>query len=59
MFVAGGQLYIASSSDGNLRKIDWNSGAGTVSGSLSAPVSGPTTGDGNDYRARGTFLYAG
>ncbi len=59
VFLAGGKLYIGSSSDGNLRSIGWDSGSGTVTGSLSGPISGPATGDGNDYRARGMFLYAG
>jgi hypothetical protein len=59
LILAGGNLYIASGSDGNLRSIAWDSASGTVSGSLSAPVSGPATGDGDDYRARGVFLYAG
>jgi hypothetical protein len=55
MFLAGGQLYIGSSVTGNLARVGWSNGALT---GVAANVSGPTL-DGFDWRARGTFLYAG
>lgn len=56
MFQVGSSLYVASSTDGNLRKYAWNSAAGTpVAGAT--VVSGPAV-DGQDWRARGAFAFA-
>jgi PKD repeat protein len=55
MFLTGGNLYVASSLDGNLRRYAWNSAAGTpVAGAT--VVSGPAYGQ--DWRARGAFVNA-
>jgi PKD repeat protein len=55
MFLVGQDLYVASSTDGNLRRYAWNSAAGTpVAGGT--VVSGPATG--HDWRARGAFVNA-
>lgn len=51
----GSTLYVGSSVTGNLAKVGWSGGA--LSGTAS-DVSGPGI-DGNDWRARGTFVYAG
>jgi Malectin domain len=56
MFLAGGTLYYASTADGNLHAVAFDSGAPNAS--TDAVVSGPGL-DGNDWRTRGTFLYAG
>jgi hypothetical protein len=56
MFLAGGKLYVGSSSDGNLRRVDFTDGrpvAGTVS-----TVSGPTI-DQNTWNATSMFLFQG
>ncbi len=55
MFLAGGRLYIADRVDGVLRSVQWTAGA-PVDGTLTT-VSSPGT-DGQDWRARSTFLYA-
>jgi hypothetical protein len=55
MFLTGGQLYIGSSASGNLATVGWSNGALT---GVSTDVSGPGI-DGFDWRARGTFLFAG
>lgn len=55
MFLVGGQLYYGSD-DGNLRMAGF--GGGVVTGAPTGPLSGPATNDGNDWRARATFLYA-
>jgi hypothetical protein len=55
MFLAGGNLYIANSATGRLARVAWSDGP---TGTLSAPISGPGI-DGNDWRARGEFLFAG
>jgi hypothetical protein len=57
LVLVNGTLYVGSSVDGNLRKVAWSNGQPV--GSLSSPVSGPATGDGNDYRTRALFLFAG
>lgn len=54
MFIDNGKLYVGDSATGDLRKVDWTGGA--LSGSASV-VSGPST-DSNDWRARGTFIFA-
>lgn len=53
MFLAGGKLYFASTSNGNLYSITW-SGNQAVAGTR-ATVSGPGV-DGNDWRGRGLVL---
>ena len=55
MFLAGGRLYVADRVDGVLRSVQWSGGA-PVDGTLTT-VSGLGT-DGQDWRARSTFLYA-
>jgi hypothetical protein len=55
MLLTGGDLYVGSSTTGNLAKLQWSDG--NLSGTA-AQVSGPTI-DGKDWRARGTFLYTG
>ncbi len=55
LMLAGGNLYVASASTGNLAKVGWSNG--TLSGTATA-VSGPSV-DGNDWRGRELFLYAG
>jgi hypothetical protein len=52
MFLTGGDLYVGSSTTGNLAKLQWSDG--NLSGTA-AQVSGPTI-DGKDWRARGMFL---
>ncbi|HEY8456743.1 MAG TPA: PKD domain-containing protein [Actinopolymorphaceae bacterium] len=54
MFYADGKLYVASSADGNLRRVDFTDGK-PVPGTV-AVVSGPTV-DGNDWRARTVFPF--
>jgi PKD repeat protein len=54
MFIAGGNLYYGSRSDGNLRRVIFS--GGTVSGSP-AVVSGPGT-DGVNWKNRAMFLGA-
>ena len=54
MFIENGHLYVGDSTTGDLLKVDW--AGGQLSGSASV-VSGPGT-DGNDWRARGTFILA-
>jgi PKD repeat protein len=56
MFAAGGKLYVASSADGTLHRVDWSSGA-PVAGTA-VIVGGPQV-DGTDWRSRGMFLYTG
>jgi len=57
MFQVGGNLYVASSADGNLRRYQWNSAAGTPTAGTGTIVSGPAV-DGQNWRARGAFAYA-
>jgi PKD repeat protein len=56
MFMTGGKLYVASSTDGALRRVDWSNGA-PVAGTT-VVVSGPQV-DGIDWRSRGAFVYTG
>ncbi|GAA5023192.1 PKD domain-containing protein [Actinopolymorpha pittospori] len=53
MFVSGGWLYFGTSSDGNLRRIQFADGS--PAGGTVQIVSGPTV-DGNDWRSRAMFL---
>ncbi len=55
MFLAGGNLYVGSSTSGDLEKVPWSDGAIT---GAATHVSGPSI-DGKDWRARATFLYTG
>jgi hypothetical protein len=55
MFLAGGNLYVGSSTSGNLAEAPWSSGSLT---GPAADVSGPSI-DGKDWRAKATFLYTG
>ena len=57
LFLNGSTLYVGSSQTGNLAAVTWNSATGTVSGAATN-VSGPGL-DGQDWRARGTFVFAG
>lgn len=52
MVLAGGNLYVANASQGNLQRVGWSNGQ--LTGSATA-VSGPSV-DGYDWRARGLFL---
>jgi len=54
-FLAGSTLYLTQE-DGSLASVQWVGGA-TVGGTL-ATVSGPSI-DGQDWRAKGVFLFAG
>jgi Malectin domain len=54
LFVDNGKLYVGDSATGELRSVGWANGQ--LSGSASV-VSGPNV-DGNDWRARGTFILA-
>lgn len=56
MILDGDDLYLGSAVNGDLGRVGWSE-AGAVTGSLST-VSGPSV-DSYDWRARGTFLYAG
>jgi hypothetical protein len=53
MFLAGGKLYFASTSNGNLYSITWSNNQ-AVNGTR-ATLSGPGV-DGNDWRSRGLVL---
>ncbi len=53
-FLSGGNLYYASRTDGSLHRVAFN--AGVTDPSTDTVVSGPSL-DGNDWRARGMFLY--
>lgn len=55
MFLSGNQLYWASRSDGNLRRIAFTNGTPTGTATV---VSGPGV-DGNDWRTRAMFLGPG
>jgi hypothetical protein len=55
MFLSGSDLYVGSSTTGNLAKLQWADG--DLSGTATE-VSGPGV-DGKDWRARGMFLYTG
>ncbi len=52
LFQVGGYLYVASSADGNLRRYTWNSATG------SASADATIVGSGQNWRARGAFVYA-
>ena len=55
LMLNGSTLYVGNSSTGNLVAVSWNRGA--LVGSATT-VSGPAI-DGNDWRTRGSFIYAG
>ena len=57
MFLANGKLF-TSDSNGNLTRRNWNSATGLPVSGSSAVVSGPSTGDGLDWRACDAFVYA-
>ena len=57
MFLANGKLYTADT-NGNLTRRDWNSATGLPVAGTAVVVSGPSTGDGQDWRARDSFVYA-
>ncbi len=54
MFIDAGRLFVGDSTTGQLRRVAWSGGA--MSGTASV-ISGPAV-DGNDWRARGTFILA-
>jgi hypothetical protein len=54
MFLAGDTLYYASDADGNLHSVAFDNGSPDAT--TDTVVSGPSI-DGNDWRARGMFLY--
>ena len=54
MFLAGGELYYSTAADGNLHAVAFDHGAPDAS--TDTVVSGPSI-DGNDWRARGDFLW--
>jgi PKD repeat protein len=54
MFLVGDKLYVASSADGNLRRVDFKAGK-PVAGTATV-VSGPGV-DGTDWRSRAVFLF--
>ena len=56
MFLSGDKLYVGQRLTGDLRRVDFVDGSPV--GGTAQRVSGPTV-DGNDWRARGAFLYAG
>ncbi len=59
MFLAGGQLYVADRLDGTLRMVSWNGTGVTGSATQISGPGGPGAGqDGQDWRARSTFLLA-
>jgi hypothetical protein len=66
LFLVDDTLYVASSLTGDLQKVGWESGnhtnaawdIGSLSGTATV-VSGPSLDDGYDWRARGSFIYAG
>ena len=57
MFLANGKLYTGDTA-GNLTRRDWNSATGLPVSGTAVVVSGPSTGDGQDWRARNAFVYA-
>ena len=57
MFLANGKLYTADT-NGNLTRRDWNPATGLPVSGTAVVVSGPSTGDGQDWRARDAFVYA-
>ena len=57
MFLANGKLYTADT-NGDLTRRDWNSATGLPVSGTAVVVSGPSTGDGQDWRARDAFVYA-
>ena len=57
MFLANNKLYTADT-NGNLTRRDWNSATGLPVSGTAVVVSGPSTGDGQDWRARDAFVYA-
>ena len=54
MFIDAGRLFVGDSTTGQLRRVAWSGGA--MSGTASV-ISGPAV-DGNDWRARGSFILA-
>lgn len=56
MFIVGNRLYVGSSADGNLRRVNFVDGK-PVPGTV-AVVSGPAI-DGHNWRARATFQFVG
>ncbi len=54
MFVADGTLYVVDRTTGDLRSVGWDGTSPTGSATV---ISGPAV-DGQDWRARSTFLYA-
>src|SRR5690606_24087947 len=56
LFIVGDKLYVGSSADGNLRRVDFVAGR-PVPGTVTV-VSGPAI-DGHDWRSRATFVFVG
>ena len=54
MFVAGGTLYVVDRTTGQLRSVGWDGASPTGSATV---ISGPAV-DGQDWRAKSTFLFA-
>ena len=54
MFVAGGTLYVVDRTTGQLRLVGWDGASPTGSATV---ISGPAV-DGQDWRAKSTFLFA-
>jgi hypothetical protein len=62
LLLDGDTLYVGSSVTGELSEVGWSGGELAGSAELTGDavvVSGPSTAHGYDWRARGTFLYAG
>ena len=55
MFLANNKLYTADT-NGNLTRRDWNPATGLPVSGTAVVVSGPSTGDGQDWRARDAFV---